>query len=350
MREYRSSLNNAFLIFSILFIAGFFGIWGEFTPILNQKLFPATNLQINVWIVLFSIPYVIFGTFLLLFSITKYFSVYIGNKAYNARKYTIFMGIVFLGFDLFYILIRQEIILTEFFDFSSLSDSLNVFIIVHMSIIVLFAIIGILTRNRAMSAYNIDHITSRMRDIDRRLNTAEQTSAAAQRIERRAQYAQEERRKQRERENQRRKEEERKRQQSLARRTRPPSTIKTSSSSRSSNKTQSDSRKPSSTKISSSGLSKKELLSMKPKTGILSKEDFMCIFCFELPSTSDRDGIVLCPNCRYPAHYHEFKEWIRNSKLCSRCDGVIPQSFIRNPEVIPVKTYLKAYKYFKKQF
>ena len=90
---------------------------------------------------------------------------------------------------------------------------------------------------------------------------------------------------------------------------------------------------------------------MKPKTAALSKEDFMCIFCFELPRTSDNDhGVVLCPHCRYPAHYKEFKEWVRNSKLCSRCDGILPSSFIRNPKVIPIKTYLKAYKYFKKQF
>jgi hypothetical protein len=91
-------------------------------------------------------------------------------------------------------------------------------------------------------------------------------------------------------------------------------------------------------------------LSIRPKTAVLSNEDFMCIFCFELPKSSDKGGIVLCPHCRYPAHYHEFKDWVRNSKLCSRCDGVLSSSFIRNPKVIPVKKYLKAYKIFKKKF
>ena len=90
---------------------------------------------------------------------------------------------------------------------------------------------------------------------------------------------------------------------------------------------------------------------MRPKTGALTKDDFKCIFCFELPTTSDgHRGIVVCPNCRYPAHADEFKNWVRTSHLCSRCDGVIPSSFRRNPKVIPVKEYLRAYKFWKKKF
>lgn len=362
MREYRSTLNNGPLIFGNLLFSSFYGILGDFTPFLSQRLFPDTFLQVNFWVAIFSLPYLIFGSFLLLFSITKYFSVYINNNAFNARKFTVLMGFVFLGFDLMYIFLRHEVFSLGSLDFSHLSGTTNVFMIVHMCIIVIFGFIGILTRNRSSSAYNLDQLTSRMNDIDRRINAADNTSAAARRSERRAREAEQERKNQREREKQRRKNEAKRRMQSSSR---PSSSSRTYSSSRSSrtksstkgsSSTRSKTRPKTSARSSSGSKSKgiststKELAKMRPKTGVLSKEDFMCIFCFELPSSSDRDGIVLCPHCRYPAHYREFKEWIRNSKLCSRCDGVLPSSFIRNPKVIPVKTYLKAYKLFKKQF
>jgi hypothetical protein len=361
MREYRSTLNNGAIIFGNLLVSSFYGILGDFAPFLSQRLFPDTFLQINFWVAIFSLPYLIFGSFLLLFSITKYFSVYINNNAFNARKFTVLMGFVFLGFDLLYILLRHGIFSLGSLDFTHLSGTFNVYIIVHMCIIVFFGFIGIFTRNRSSSAYNLDQLTSRMNDIDRRINAADSTSAAARRSERRAREAEQERKKQREREKEREKKEAKRRKQSSSH----PSTSRTYISSRTSqpkastkawNASRSNSSPKTSAKSSSGSQSKvgttsnKELLKMRPKTGVLSKEDFMCIFCFEMPDSSDRDGIVLCPHCRYPAHYREFKEWVRNSKLCSRCDGVLPSNFIQNPKVIPVKTYLKAFKLFKKQF
>ncbi len=337
MREYRSTLNNALLIFGNLLISTLYGIWGDFTPILIQRVFPTTSLQLNFWVAIFSIPYFVFGMFLLLFSITKYFAVYVNNKAINARKFTVLMGFIFLGLDLSYILYYYP-----------QSGTINVYLIIHMSIIVVFGIIGILTRNRSMSAYNIDRLTSRMSDIDRRINDADNTSAAARRSEQRARDAEQERKRRRKLEEEIRRKKARRQQQLPTRTTRPKTTSRSSSKSRTSTSTR---RHPSAAKSKAPTASKKELLRMRPKTAVLSKEDFMCIFCFELPSTSDKDrGVVLCPHCRYPAHYKEFKEWVRNSKLCSRCDGVIPSSFIRNPKVIPTRTYLKAYKYFKKHF
>ncbi|TFG21211.1 MAG: hypothetical protein EU530_01075 [Promethearchaeota archaeon] len=356
MKEYRSTLNNGALIFGNLLVSSFYGIFGDFTPFLNQALFPDTFLRINIWVTIFSLPYLIFGSFLLLFSITKYFSVYINDNAFNARKFTVLMGFVFLGFDLVYILLRHGVFSLGPLDFSHLSGTFNIYIIVHMCIIVFFGLIGIFTRNRSSSAYNIDQLTSRMNDIDRRINAADKTSAAARRSERRAREAEQEREKER------KKKEAQRRKQSSNRPSSSPRTYLSSRSSRSqpstkvSNIPRSNSSPKTSARSSSSSQSKpvsvsnKELAKMRPKTGVLSKEDFMCIFCFEMPDSSDREGIVLCPHCRYPAHYREFKEWVRNSKLCSRCDGVLPPSFIQNPKVIPVKTYLKAYKLFKKQF
>ena len=80
-------------------------------------------------------------------------------------------------------------------------------------------------------------------------------------------------------------------------------------------------------------------------------EDFKCIFCFELPKLprDEKRGIILCPHCKHPAHADEFKDWLRNSTLCSRCDTQIPARFIQNPEIIPTKVYLKAIEAIRKK-
>ncbi len=89
---------------------------------------------------------------------------------------------------------------------------------------------------------------------------------------------------------------------------------------------------------------------LKPKAGILSLEDFKCIFCFQEFKPEDKGrGVVLCPHCRYPAHADEFKDWQKSSNLCSRCDSTIPAGFRRKPNVIPVKDYIAIVKEFKKK-
>lgn len=83
---------------------------------------------------------------------------------------------------------------------------------------------------------------------------------------------------------------------------------------------------------------------LKPKSAILFKEDFKCIFCFQLPKlpADEKRGIIICPHCRHPAHADEFKNWLKSSTLCSRCDRPISINFIRKPVIIPVIVYLKA--------
>jgi hypothetical protein len=91
--------------------------------------------------------------------------------------------------------------------------------------------------------------------------------------------------------------------------------------------------------------------SMRPKTGQLAIDDFKCIFCFSLPKypKDQGRGIILCPHCNYPAHADEFKDWVKNSKLCSRCGSEISSSFRRNPTIIPVKFYTRVIRYFRKK-
>jgi hypothetical protein len=89
----------------------------------------------------------------------------------------------------------------------------------------------------------------------------------------------------------------------------------------------------------------------KPKAARLSSEDFKCIFCFKLPKVPEDNGrgIILCPNCRYPAHADEFKDWLQSSNLCSRCNAPIPASYRRNPKTLTVKNYVVVLKHFVKK-
>jgi hypothetical protein len=88
------------------------------------------------------------------------------------------------------------------------------------------------------------------------------------------------------------------------------------------------------------------LKKLRPKGTILFKEDFKCIFCFELPKLPEDEnrGIIICPNCGHPAHADEFRSWLKSSNLCSRCDRPLPINFIRNMEIVPTKVYIKAMK------
>ena len=93
------------------------------------------------------------------------------------------------------------------------------------------------------------------------------------------------------------------------------------------------------------------LKKLRPKGTILFKEDFKCIFCFQLPKlpADEKRGIIICPHCRHPAHADEFRNWLKSSTLCSRCDRPISINFIRNMEIIPTSVYIKAMKVIMKK-
>ncbi len=93
------------------------------------------------------------------------------------------------------------------------------------------------------------------------------------------------------------------------------------------------------------------LTRLKPKGTILNQEDFKCIFCFQLPTlpADEKRGIIICPHCGHPAHADEFRRWLKNSRLCSRCDRPISIKFIQHVEIIPTVVYLKAMKVIMKK-
>ena len=131
-------------------------------------------------------------------------------------------------------------------------------------------------------------------------------------------------------------------------RTRTRSTQKTYSQTKSNSKSV---HRPYATRNSAAKKKTYNLNKLKPKGTILFKEDFKCIFCFQLPKlpADEKRGIIICPHCRHPAHADEFRSWLKSSTLCSRCDRPIPINFIRNMEIIPTIVYIKAMKVIMKK-
>ena len=341
LREYSSSLNNFALIFGGLGIGIFYAIWGDYTTILSENA-NSGNLNFNTWIILLAIPYMFFSMILLFLCISKYTSIYLGNKSIYARTFIIFTSIFYIFIDFFYLLMSQGVISDTIWIFDPETSALNLAILLNLLTLIFYFIIIIAKRRPSTSRFSMSRVSNRLTNIDRRIKDADNFVNSARRGERDAQVQSRQEKERRKRQKERERVRSRKRQeQEKIRQTKARKTKKSYSSPRIQRSTSS----------SSTSSRKKELLRMRPKTGALTKDDFKCIFCFELPTTSDgHRGIVLCPNCRYPAHVDEFKNWVRTSHLCSRCDGVIPSSFRRNPKVIPVKEYLQAYKFWKKKF
>ncbi|WP_371802212.1 hypothetical protein [Candidatus Lokiarchaeum ossiferum] len=342
VREYSASLNNFVIIFGGLLVGTFYGIWGDFTTILQDVVLPI-NVSFNIWTLILAVPYLFFSMILLSFCISKYFTVFIGTKSIDARPFMIITSLILISFDFIYLVLGGNV----FQNITPVTSGINLIILLNLCVLVIYFLFAITKRRPRISGFSMRGVSNRLNNIDRQIEDADRFADAARQREKKAQAQEQQKRDQRRRQRDlERKQSRRREQEEKARRKRQREQERLQRS-----KSKSSSKPQVSRTTSSSSVNKKELLRMKPKTGVLTPDDFKCIFCFELPSTSDgHRGIVLCPNCNYPAHVDEFKNWVRTSSLCSRCDGTIPSSFRRNPKVIPVKDYLRAYKFWKKKF
>lgn len=84
-----------------------------------------------------------------------------------------------------------------------------------------------------------------------------------------------------------------------------------------------------------SKVNKENMKSMIPNSQHLTQDDFRCIFCYELP-TKGSDQVVICPNCKKPAHYPEYQKWTAYSNFCSYCNQDIGN---RTPKRVNGKNY-----------
>jgi hypothetical protein len=318
-REFNSPHNTAFFVIVPLGIGIFYSIWGFYTEILGENLLVV--VYFSVWSLIFAFPFILYGSYSLYRCFKKYNVIYFGTKAVKARK---------LGFILsFTVLI---FILTYWISFYSAIESfpldLNL-LLLFLTTILIVIVFGFTSTRSSLPTLTRDYIANRTRTI----NNLTTPTTQKQRVR-------------------------------TTRVTNPtPSTRTTTHTSRS--RTQSSRTTPTSrrqttrTKTSNKTHTTKvkptqkiqNINKFRPKGSYLSLDDFKCIFCFKLPKhPEDRGrGVVICPNCRYPSHADEFKDWMQTSNLCSRCSAPIPSNFRRNPRVVSVKNYVVIYKQLLKK-
>ena len=318
-REFNSPHNTAFFVILPLFIGIFYSIWGSFTGLLGESLIG--GIYFSFWSLIFAFPFVMYGLYSLYRCFKKYNVIYFGRKSVKART----LGYI-LSFSVLIFITAYWITIYNFIEFSPLDLNL---LLLFIAIILILIVFGFTSPGSSIPTLTRDYIADRTRRINnlttpstqrqrvrttRTTNTSPSTRTTTRTTRSRTQSS----------------------------RTTPTSHRQTART-RTANTSRSTRVKPTS-KV-------RDLNKYKPRASYLTVDDFKCIFCFNLPKLpGDRGrGIVVCPNCRYPAHADEFKDWMRTSNLCSRCSATIPSSFRRNPKIVSVKNYITIYKHFLKK-
>ncbi|MBD3353045.1 MAG: hypothetical protein GF364_16310 [Candidatus Lokiarchaeota archaeon] len=342
LREFNSPHNRGFLIVTALIVGVFYTYWGIFTGILAENLTDNDSLYISLWSLIFGVPYLLYSFIQIWKSFQKYYSIYFGMKSMNARKFAIFCVMFVIIIEIILSLISAGQVEPIDFDFAPNYDTPNYILLIFSILLVLILIVfGFIRKPVDISEISTSEISARMDRVSRR---AEERARRARDTERRAREADRRRdagRRQKAREAKRRRELERRKRAQEAK----------AKSKRRSQKKRKSKRVSSKKKKKAKAAKLRFYKRLRPKTTVLTKEDFKCIFCFEIPKYPEDKGrgVVLCPVCNYPAHADEFKEWSQSSPLCSRCDSPIPAKFRRNPKVYSVKDYYQACRFWLKR-
>jgi hypothetical protein len=340
-REFNSPHNTAFFAIVPAFIGIFYSIWGNFTGLLGENLLEGSSLYLSWWSILFGFPYVLYGSISLYRCFKKYNVIYFGTKSVKARTFGFFLSISIVLFIIIYWISFYSFVdfySTILVPFHFLIDlNLLIFLISTMLILIVLGVSRARTRLSQLTEDYISQRTKRLNQLTSPINTSSSrtqrknthnTSRTSPTSSTRT-FSRSSR------------------SISQSSRSTPNGYIK-SRSSRIKTGTHSKSRSKSGEPIrrSQSKIKQIDFKLYRPRAANLSIEDFKCIFCFKLPEypKDNGRGIILCPNCRYPAHADEFKDWLRTSGLCSRCNAPIPLSFRRNPKIIRVKNYIVIYK------
>ena len=329
-REFNSPYNTAFFVIVPLLIGVFYSIWGSYTGVLGENLISGSSLYFSLWSLIFGLPFVIYGSHSLYRCFRKYRVVYFGTKSVKAKTLGVILAISVIIFIIIYWIAFYNV--SEFLNSAltplRFSLDLNLLLLLIITVFNLF-IFGFIRAPSSIPDLTRDYITQRTRRINSLTtptNRTRTTRTTRQVI-----------------------------QTPRSRRTTRTSNGSTRSSSttpvshsRSQSKKSTKSVRTRSIKATPNA---KNLDNYKPKCAYISEEDFKCIFCFHLPKLPEDQGrgIVICPNCRHPAHADEFKDWMQTSNLCSRCSAPISSSFRRNPRIISVKNYLIIYRHFIKK-
>jgi hypothetical protein len=329
-REFNSPHNTAFFVIIPLLIGVFYSIWGSFTGILGENLISGSNLYFSFWSLIFGLPFVIYGSHSLYRCLKKYRVIYFGTKSVKARGLGFILAFSIIFFIIIYWIGFYNI--SEFFDSAltplHFSLDLNLLVLLIISIFNLF-IFGFLGKTSNIPELTRDYIARRTRRIND-LTTPRNQTYSVSRTQQEIQTP-------------------------ATSRATNTSTIRNQASRISPNSQYRVQRTKTSKNVRVRNTKSvpriRDFNKFKPKGSFISEEDFKCIFCFKLPKLPEdkNRGVVLCPNCKHPAHADEFKDWMQTSNLCSRCSAPISSNYRRNPKVISVKNYSIIYRYFLKK-
>lgn len=331
--EYNSQKNTSFFLLCPLGVGLFYNLWGYFTGLWGENLLENSFLYISLWTLVFAFPYLLYGLYTIRACYTKFNVVYlIRTRSLSARKFGTFYTLLLLMGILFYIVFFNIILNYFYIIVEQVYFYFDIMLVlIFLTLIYIFVRHGIFGSTRSMPEISQDYINRRRQRLSRMTSTPVRPTPSRPRTTR------------------------------AIPRPIPSRPVTTSTTSRPvpsrPRTTRTTPRPAPSRPITTRVAAQKPKTTgtatfekFKPKAGILSLEDFKCIFCFQLPKlpADNHRGIVLCPNCRHPAHADEFKEWTHDSPLCSRCDAPIPPSFRRNPVIISVKQYVDVIDEYKK--
>ncbi|MHA1756535.1 MAG: hypothetical protein ACTSVV_07190 [Promethearchaeota archaeon] len=338
-RELNSPQNTSFFLFGPLFVGLFFNFWGYYTGFLGENLLEDIHMYSSWWLIIFAYPYLFYSLYIVYSCFTKFDVVYFKTKSFSARKFGLIITVMWIigGIinPLFFAIIYDYLAISPIRIYFDL-----VLLIMSGLALLLLLVYGVAGHNRPLPDLTRDYIAQRRARLDHldtisptrsRTTPRATTTTNISRISTRTTP----------------------RGRTITRNTVQRSTTNTPHSIRTTvRSTKQEKQVKTATKSKTRPTTHKyNLKEIKPKAGVLSIDDFKCIFCFELPKLpqDQNRGIVICPHCRHPAHIDEFKDWAKNSNLCSRCDTPLPASFIKNPKTIPASVYLKAMKILLKK-
>ena len=328
-REFNSPHNTAFFVIIPLLIGVFYSIWGSYTGILGENMIPDSNFYFSLWSLIFGLPFVIYGSHSLYRCFKKYNVIYFGTKSVKAKVLGFILAISVIVVIISYWIAFYNVI--EFYNspITPLRFSLDLNLMLLLIITIFNLIVfGFISSRSNIPELTRDYIAQRTRRINNLTTPPAQTYSTRTRS-RTIQTPSTTR-------------------TTRTTTTKPRSTRTTPASHSRTTKTQTTKSVRSQRVASTPKI--RDFNKYKPKGSFISIEDFKCIFCFKLPKLPDdrNRGIVICPNCKYPAHADEFKDWMKTSNLCSRCSATIPSGFRRNPRIITTKNYITIYTHFLK--
>ncbi len=322
--EFNSPHNTFSFIFAPLFFGLIYCFWGYFTAILGTNLFSGNAVFMNGWDLVFALPYQIVGSVLLLSCFKKYDWVYVGNTAFRARRFGFFTASFFLVMEMIFLVVFYTAYDTHTLSLPAVHDTIDILLLLSIfSLIMLIVYYGLIRRKPTIPA------VAQLRTAPAR--RAPTTAQSGHQVYARTSTGRD----------------------PNVRVVLPHGSSRQPFQQSKETKVQYHLQKPVQIPVHKKGEPQPKVRTvsydrLKPKAGVLTADDFKCIFCFALPKIPEdaNRGIVLCPNCRYPAHADEFRNWTKNSNLCSRCGHTISSGFRQRPEIISATEYVDVIREF----